>query len=55
MSKVNQLWKDFTKIETELEQMSKDSEHYQTKKNELLKIYNKIQEAEMELVEWQTA
>lgn len=54
MSKVNQLWNDFTKIEVELQKMSKHSEGYTSKKNELLKLYNKIQAAEAELVEWQT-
>ena len=52
MSRVKNLWTCFGDIEAQLEQMTPNTEAYQGKRDELLKIYSQIQEAEEALVTW---
>ena len=54
MSKVNNLWKKFHRIEGEMEQLQKKSAAYNIKTGELLEVYEKIQKAEANLGSWQT-
>jgi len=52
MSRVTNLWQRFGEIEAQMERMTPDTEAYQRKRDELLKIYSQIQEAEEALVTW---
>jgi hypothetical protein len=54
MSKINNLWKKFHRIEAEMEQMQKQTTAYNAKTGELLEVYEKIQKAEANLASWET-
>jgi predicted transcriptional regulator len=54
MSKINNLWKRFHRIEADLKQLQKNSVAFQSKTQELLEVYEKIQQAEASLASWNT-
>ena len=55
MSKINNLWKKFHRIEAELEQLQQKTAAYRSKTGELLEVYEKIQKAEVNLASWKTS
>ena len=54
MSSIKKLWTRFNSIEVELENCTPDTDAYKRKRNELLNIYNEIQDAENNLTVWET-